>query len=38
VLPDGSDIAEMTGLKDIALMAHLLATRSTAPRFPGETP
>lgn len=28
VLPDGSDVAEMTGLKAIALMAHLLASSS----------
>lgn len=28
VLPDGSDIAEMTGLKAIALRAHLLASSS----------
>jgi hypothetical protein len=29
VAPDGSDIAEMNGLKAIALMAHLLASTST---------
>jgi len=37
VLPDGSDIAEMTGLKAIALMAHLLAS-SSAKYKAGERP
>ena len=37
VLPDGSDIAEMTGLKAIALMAHLLAS-SSAKYKTGERP
>jgi hypothetical protein len=37
VLPDGSDVAEMTGLKAIALMAHLLAS-SSAKYKAGERP
>jgi hypothetical protein len=37
VLPDGSDVAEMTGLKAIALMAHLLAS-SKAKYTAGERP
>ena len=37
VLPDGSDVAEMTGLKAIALMAHLLAS-SSAKYKTGERP